>query len=104
MERGRGGSQQEAAGVQQKVAEISSTDQEPLQGAVRMCKLLLPEDIVEWERGRGETLRGPTGSLNFNCGQDRVALSKSERSHINISAVSLALQLCVNHRNTTWTV
>lgn len=50
MERGRGGSQQEAAGVQQKVAEMPSTGQEPLQRAVKMCKLLLPEDTVEWGR------------------------------------------------------
>lgn len=57
MGRGRGGSQQEAAGVQQKVAEMPSTGQEPLQGAERMCKLLLPEDTVEWGRKGRDSAR-----------------------------------------------
>ena len=58
MDKGRGGSQKEPTGVEQRVAEKQSTGQGPLPGAVGMCK---PSSLktAEWGKEGRASERSP---------------------------------------------
>ena len=87
MDKGRGGSQKEPTGVEQRVAEKQSTGQGPLPRAVGMCK---PSSlkIAEWGKRRVEPLKGPLGSVNFKL---PMAATTVRLPFPNLNAAMLAL-------------